>query len=783
MATFKFNCKYCSQKFEADKSDIGAEAQCPTCSKLIIIEPTCASQQPQSSLFDKLNEEQVQAIKATEGFVKVIAGAGAGKTKVLVHRLVYLIKDIGISPDEILSVTFTNKAAGEMKKRVRAILGSNINSRVQTFHGFCHTILKEDIHHIFYPQSFSILDGEDQKQILKEVYDELGITSKDYSYKKSLKDISGYKNFPNNYMLYTPLVTAPNIDELQNWNCTDIEGSILKNYLLKQRKNFALDYNDLILFALFILRSFPEIAKKWQGRLQYIQVDEFQDVNMHQYELVCLLSEKFKNLFVVGDPDQTIYEWRGADVKFFIEFSANTTIILNKNYRSNSGILDVSNSLIKHNKKRIEKDLLPVKSAICNKPLYFHAKTSLEEGNWIATQIAKLKNNLPELKFSDFSILFRSLHGSRSLEEAFLKNKIPYRILNGQEFYQRKEIKDALAFLKLIAFEDDISFLRIINEPPRGIGKKRIKLLKDYANTHNTSLLNALRENSEHKLFQQAYRESQPRIKEQPTEECYRPISGEKFIEVISKRQLELKNGVNVSDLLKDILRETQYEAYLLRSGDEERKNNIEELKQSIYNYENEAEEYVSLNEYLNQIALYSEKTEMQGDNVNIMTIHSAKGLEFPYVFVCCMNEGIFPTTHALTPEKLEEERRVAYVAFTRAEEQLFLSDAEGYNFDNSFRTPSRFLLDIDKELFLSDVKLADDFWELAEENICYSDKCKFNNHENISVGDAVFHDNFGIGVIESISQGYAMVKLEKQENPRKISILSLRKNNIHYNN
>jgi ATP-dependent DNA helicase UvrD/PcrA len=755
MPTFKLSCVFCGQHLEAETDWIGLESICPSCNKNIIIqEEQKKSQNPFNISHDflsNLNEEQVQAVTTTEGYVRVIAGAGSGKTRVLTNRLVYLIRELGILPDNILSVTFTNKAAGEMKKRVIQLLGSNGASRIHTFHGFCVTILREDIHHLFFPNSFMILDGEDQKIILREIYEELNLKSSDYKYKTIIDMIAQYKiKCP-----YIEYLAAPDMTTVQMANPFDDPNKyeIVKRYLHKQRKNYTLDYDDLINFVFYIFSNFKHVLEKWQERIQYVQVDEFQDVSGRQYGLAEMLSGKYKNLFVVGDPDQTIYSWRGANVKFLLEFPANNTIILNKNYRSNPGVLTVSNSLIKHNAARIEKDLIPIKKDV-EKAIYFHGQTVQEEALWIARMIKTLvkKNNVG---YSDFAVLYRASHVSRSVEEGLVKNKISYTLFNGTEFYKRKEIKDSLCFLRLLAFEDDISFLRIINEPPRGIGKKRIELLKQYAMDNNISLLKALKENINHKLFVQTGKKAKlTKTHADAENEPYIPISAADFLSIIEKSQIESKD-CTISDLLNKILTQTKYEAYLLISGDEERKNNLEELKNSIYSYETQAGENISLVDYLNQIALFTDISKTQKENsVSLMTIHSAKGLEFPYVFVCGLNEGIFPTSHALKGRDIEEERRIAYVAFTRAEEQLFLSDAAGYNFNNSFRHPSRFLLNIDKSLFDITGEIDDDFWKNAEEFVrCIA---VYNPSEDdaidaLKVGSKVRHKQFGAGVVRQI--------------------------------
>lgn len=721
-----------------------------------------------SILLNSLNDEQRKAVITTEGFVRVVAGAGAGKTRVLVHRLGYLIQKLGVLPSSILSVTFTNKAAGEMKRRAQKMFGVNTSSRIQTFHGFCNTLLKEDIHYVFYPNTFIILDDEDQKQILKEIYEDLGLDSKSFTYKDALNKIHILKSNG----LYVDKVTDPNINISIIITAEDnTETKIFKKYLLKQRKSFALDYDDLIMFALHVLTTFPDVLIKWQSRLQYIQVDEFQDVSSRQYNLVMILAGKHKNLFVVGDPDQTIYEWRGAKIEYFLNFpqyndnralndetgttkpiDTAQTIILNRNYRSNSGILKLSNALIRHNAIRMDKDLLATKTAKETKPIYYHAQTASQEGTWIAQQIDDLRNKAG-IRFSDVAILFRALYVSRSIEEALIHSKIPYVVINGQEFYGRKEIKDALSFLRLIAFGDDISFSRIINEPPREIGKTRLEFIKTYAYENKVSFFDALKLNLNHKLFSRS-----STVKKQGTL-GYTPIYASTFVSIIESLRSRLSE-LTVSEILGEVLQQTGYEAYLLQSGDEERKSNLGELKVAINTYEKEASEFVPLSDYLADMALYSEKPEKKdSDHVSLMTVHSAKGLEFPYVFVCGLNEGIFPTSHAIDLRIMEEERRVAYVAFTRAEEQLFLTEASGFNFDNSFRMPSRFILDAGTDLFEVEGELPEEFWIKTEQSIAQKILKQAETKPMVScpqfkIGDLVTHDLFGKGSVIGKASG-----------------------------
>lgn len=705
-------------------------------------------------ILESLNEEQKEAVVTTEGYVRVIAGAGSGKTKALTHRYAYLVNELGISTSNILCATFTNKAANEMKKRIREMIGDNDTGFVCTFHGFCVQLLREDIHAMNYPQNFVVMDAEDTEAILKTVYETANIQSRSYTFDMARRSINLFKT-GGNADAHIPYFLELDSQKLkmEYENEKNVEKKIILGYLYEQRKCYGLDFDDLITFAVYILSHFPEKRKKWQERMQYVMVDEFQDVSKLNYTLADLLSGYHKNLFIVGDPDQTIYSWRGAKIEYILDFDKshdNTmTIILNKNYRSSPDILNASNSLIKKNKNRIEKDLIAMKES--NVPTIFHhAKTTKLEAEWIAKQIRTLLES--GKKYSDIAILYRAHFVSRSIEEVFMKEKIPYVLYSGIEFYKRKEIKDILSYLRMVLYADDLSFQRVVNEPKRNIGKKRITFLKEYAELLNTSMYNAMKENLEHELF----------------------VSTEAsaFIALVEK-YAQLHKEMKVSDIMTALLEESGYEAMLRQAGEQERLDNLSELKQSVFEFEKTAGEENTLEEYIQNIAMFtnSDKDEKK-DAVKMMTIHTAKGLEFPYVFVCGLNEGVFPNKHVDTLEKLEEERRMAYVAYTRAENVLFLSDAEGINYDGSFRYPSRFIFNTDKEYLNYTVeleeRLVDDstkYIQANEEKIC-SPQAEFQ------VGDFVEHRVFGVGEIVEIKKDISslVIKFDKSDTERNLS-------------
>lgn len=627
----------------------------------------------------QLNPQQREAATTTEGYIRVVAGAGSGKTKTLAARYLYLVDALGISTANILCVTFTNKAAAEMKKRIRTQLPDQDLARITTFHGFCVSMLKEDCHVIGYPKSFLVMDEEDKKAILATVFEDLGITGRDITIQEAIDHI-GYRKGGRGYVKALIDTDMERLRQLVSTAST-LKDKILYQYFYEQRKCFALDFDDLVYFALYILEHSQEVKQKWQKRMEYIMVDEFQDIDKDQYSLADILSGYHKNLFVVGDPDQTIYTWRGADVKFILEFPSRhpqaKTIYLNQNYRSTPQILEASNALIEKNRDRLDKYLSSVRQD-GRKPLYYHAKTSQLEADWITANMRALHEGEENLAYSRMGVLYRAHYVSRALEESLIRNKIPYVLYSGVEFYKRKEIKDVLSYLRMIYNPDDISFLRTVNEPRRGIGRTRIAALKAYASSHGTTLYQALLNNLD--------------------TESFRRSKAKEYVRMVEKYRA-IYDNMDLTDLLAGILHDSGYETMLRTAGEEERLDNLAELKQAIFEFTRKAGETVTLGNYLDHAALFTNMdTAERAQAVRLMTIHSAKGLEFPVVFVAGLSEGIFPGKRANTREKLEEERRLCYVAFTRAKDRLFLSDAAGTGYDGAFRYPSRFLFNAEKE-------------------------------------------------------------------------------------
>ena len=696
----------------------------------------------------ELNPEQRTAATTTEGYIRVVAGAGSGKTKTLTARYLYLVDQLGISTANILCVTFTNKAAAEMKKRIRQSLPDQDLGRITTFHGFCVGLLKEDCHVVGYPTTFIVLDEEDKEGILRRVFEDLGITGKDLTIREAVDHI-GWRKGGRGYVS-TLIGDGEKLRSLSD-AATTLKDKVLYRYFYEQRKCYGLDFDDLVYFALYILQHDETVRRKWQNRLEYIMVDEFQDIDKDQYELADILSGVHQNLFVVGDPDQTIYTWRGADVKFILEFDIRhdnvQTIYLNTNYRSVPQILSASNALIDKNRDRLKKQLTPVRKD-ARKPLYFHAKTSQLEADWLTANIRALHDG--GIPYSHMGVLYRAHYVSRAVEESLIKNKIPYVLYSGVEFYKRKEIKDVLCYLRMIYSADDLSFLRTVNEPRRGVGRTRIAALKAYAELHGVSLYAALIANLDTDLFRRS------RAKE--------------YVRLIEKYR-SIYDAMDLTDLLAEVLAQSGYEQMLRTSGEEERLDNLAELKQAIYDFERKAGEEVSLGNYLDHAALFTNMDQTErAQAVKLMTIHAAKGLEFPVVFLPGLSEGIFPGKRANTREKLEEERRLCYVAFTRARDRLFLSDAAGSNYDGSFRYPSRFLFNAETENVDYAVALDPDLRERAMEQIRKTEADDTPRQiQNQGVGKRVQHPVFGPGTVIGTprdQQGY-IIQFDNMVTPR----------------
>lgn len=708
-----------------------------------------------TDLLSGLNDAQRRAVATTEGYVRVIAGAGSGKTRALSRRFAYLVNELGILPGNILCVTFTNKSANEMRQRIHQLTGDNDTGYINTFHGFSDAVLREDSHAVQYPRSFLVLDNSDIDAMLRIIYEERGLTLRDMTFSAARDMIEIQKLFKRpDY--YQDMITM-SLDTLkEKYDRADTPADIIfYGYLYQEKKCFGLDYNDLIKFSLYIFRQRPDIRLKWQQRLEYIMIDEFQDIDQLQYELMEVLCGYHKNLFIVGDPDQTIYSWRGADVKYLLDFDkkfpGTQTILMVENYRSTPEILAVANSLIDKNRNRIKKELKPILPA--GTPVVCHfVQTQEAEARWMAGEMRRLHE--AGTPFRDMTVLYRAHYVTRAVEEVLLEEKIPYTIYSGVQFFDRMEIKDALSYLRMIAYKDDLSFRRIANVPKRNLGKRRMEFLQEYAEQRGCPLYQALLDNLEDPII--------------------KGTGAGKFISLIESFAAGYE-GRPVSEVLSAILNESGYEKMLRTEGSQERLDNLAELKQSVYEYETTCGEEVTLEHYLARAALFTNAdTAEQGDRVKLMTVHAAKGLEFPCVFLCGMNEGVFPSRKVRTRQAMEEERRLAFVAVTRAEKELYLSEADGRNFDGSPRYPSRFLLDIDEKLLTFTRPPEEGLIRRARDYIGHSQAGlpEADGQTVFPAGQRVRHALFGPGTVldTDMDRGAHVVQFDEMETPRKIS-------------
>ena len=707
------------------------------------------------NILQGLNASQLEAVTSTEGFIRVIAGAGSGKTRALARRFAYLVNEIGILPGNILCVTFTNKSANEMRQRIHNLTGDNDTGYISTFHSFCVSVLQEDSHALQYPKSFLVLDNSDIDSMLKIIYEERGLTLRNMTFSKA-RDMIEIRKLIKEPKYYLDMLNM-SLDTLRQKYLTATEPSdiIFYGYLYQEKKCFGLDYNDLIKFTLYIFEQNEAVKIKWQQRLEYIMIDEFQDIDELQYKLMSVLCGYHKNLFIVGDPDQTIYTWRGANVRYLLDFDkifpSVKTIMMMQNYRSTPQIVSVVNDLIDKNKFRIKKNLMPT-IADGRKVICHHADTSEREAMWIAEQIQALHGE--GTFYREITVLYRAHYITRIVDEVFLREKIPYAIYSGVQFFNRMEIKDALAYLRLITYKDDLAFLRVVNVPKRNLGERRIKFLQEYAVKHQCSLYIALETNLDNEIFK-------------GTKAAQFVALIENFAANYAERQ--------ISELLAAILNESGYEKMLRTEGSQERLDNLAELKQSVYEYETSCGEESTLEHYLSHVALFTNNDAADNsDKVKLMTVHSAKGLEFPYVFLCAMNEGVFPSKKTDTIQKMEEERRLAFVAMTRAQKGLYLSEAEGRNFDGSPRYPSRFLLDIEPALLDYTQKPQEGLIRETKDYLVINERylADEENQLSLAVGQRVKHNIFGSGTVVDVDliKAAHLVKFDNIDTPRSIS-------------
>lgn len=689
-----------------------------------------------------LNLQQRKAVLTTEGPVRVIAGAGTGKTRTLTQRFCYLVAELGVSPKNILCVTFTNRAAQEMKQRIRAKLGDCDLGYICTFHALCVQILKDEIFRLNFPKNFLILDVEDEKQILSTVFENMKISMRQRSIRTVIDEVLEAKKFTTAYIEKFCFVPAEQLKQ-EAEQTDDLDEAIFLNYMYEQKKCYGCDFNDLINFTLYLFSHYDDVKLKWQDRMQYVMVDEFQDVSEKQYKIARTLSGKHGNLFVVGDPDQTIYYWRGAHVEMILDFDKKyknaRTITVTENYRSTPEILAAANKLISKNTIRFSKELTAVRPH-SHKPAYYHAPDEKDEARWIYRNIMECRRAGIPLK--KIAVLYRAHYLTRFLEECFIEKQLPYKIYSGVEFYSRREIKDIVCYMRMLSIGDDLSFVRTINRPTRHFGRKRLDVLRNNAASMEQSLYETLK-----------CQLDKPYVK---------GSTAERYVMTIEDCRA-LVGRIKLSDLLQRLLNQSGYEDLLRKEGDQERLDNVAEFKRAV---ERADRDELTLAEFLDRIALFSNLDQEEHDAVKLMTVHAAKGNEFSAVFLCGFSEGIFPSRRIDTPEEMEEERRLAYVAMTRARDRLYISDSAGMANDNLFKYPSRFIFDIGDECIDFVQPIQNTFTQHASAN---STAVAVPDYK---AGDRVVHSVFGPGMVTAVnhSQSCYNIKFDRLPTERNLA-------------
>lgn len=627
---------------------------------------------------NELNERQYEAVSASDKYLRIIAGAGSGKTRVLTYRIAYLIEMFNVPPQRILAITFTNKVAKEMKERTLGLLPDYdlTGLSISTFHSWCARFLRSEIEIIGFPRNYVIYDDDDQMRLIKEIGLKYGHKKGDAINKQAYIYISKHKS-------------AGELPSDVNQNSKHFNEEFY-NYFVEYEKAKnaakALDFDDLLIYTVKILENFEEVRNKYLRRYHDILIDEFQDTNDLQFKLLSYLIGPDTNLYVVGDPDQTIYTWRGANQRLILEldkiYTPLRSIVMDQNYRSTTQILDVANKLISHNKMRLPKDLFSTNTN--GKPVTLkNLDSGVLEAQYVSSTIEEIIEKNPGVAYKDFAILYRSSYLSLKIENAFVNRGIPYNVYGGLKFYSRKEVKDCLAYFRLLVNPlDDVSFDRIVNVPKRGIGEKSLDTLKFEAHKYNLSLLNYVNELYEHES------DLKEAVKQKLT-------SLGKSLDTCAKKLVI--NDEAYSEILDDFLKEIGYIEYLseLDDGDNAIENVsalIDDVRTYLKNHEDS-----TFDEYLQNVTLLTSQDDMDNSNkVSLMTVHTAKGLEFNYVFCIGLNEGVFPNNRAIqerTMEGLEEERRLAYVAFTRAKKELYITLNKDYShINNSQNLPSRFI-------------------------------------------------------------------------------------------
>lgn len=674
-------------------------------------------------MLDNLNDKQKEAVITTEGPLLVLAGAGSGKTRVLTTKISYLVQEKNISPSHILAITFTNKAAKEMRNRVLQMLGSiAYNIQISTFHSFGLLLIKENYEKLGFQSNFTILDSDDSLTVIKKIMKEMNLDFKVYNPKAIRNKISSCKN---------ELIDAGEFEKYALTDFDKIVQRIYRKYTTKLLTNNSLDFDDLLMLPIFLLKSNPTILKYYQEKYQYVLIDEYQDTNEAQYILSKMISARYKNICVVGDESQSIYSFRGSNYRNILNFEKDyhhpKVVLLEENYRSTGNILNAANSVIKHNKQRKEKNLWTSKEN-GEKIKYHKALNEKDEANYVLEEIQHLIDGGVPRK--EIAILYRTNAQSRVMEEALLKNNVPYKVVGSFYFYNRKEIKDLISYLKLIYnSSDDVSLMRVINVPKRGIGLKTVSNIEIRAMEQACSMYEAIHSGKE--------------------------LIFKKIIEEIKK----IQDNLTITELIDVILEKTgMKEEYMNEKSLEAdiRLENLEEFKTITRNFE-EQNGVVSLGEFLEEISLVSDIEEHKNndDVITLMTVHSAKGLEFENVFIIGLEEGIFPHANSMfDEEQIEEERRLCYVAITRAKDKLFLinSRKRAIYGDINCNPPSRFVSEID------DIYLDKDTIEIQEISSFSKEKVDTSSNIVYNIGDKIIHEVFGKGMIVQVDKSILTV-------------------------
>ena len=673
---------------------------------------------------DNFNDKQKEAVLYNDGPLLILAGAGSGKTKVLTTKVAALI-DSGIDTSEILAITFTNKASKEMKERIYNLIGSDAYYiQISTFHSFGLKILKDNYELLNYKKNFTIIDSDDSLSVIKKIMKEINVDQKMISPRYIKDKISSAKN---------SLVDEFEYSKYANTDNEIIIEKVYKRYQEKLKINNSVDFDDLLVLPIKLFKEYPSVLKAYQERYKYILIDEYQDTNEAQYVLTKMISAKYKNICVVGDNDQSIYSFRGANYQNILNFEKDykdaKVIMLEQNYRSTKTILDAANSVIKNNKYRKDKKLW-CDNNVGEKITYYRALNERDEADYISLEVEKALSNgvLP----TQIAVIYRTNAQSRTLEESFLKNNIPYKIIGSFYFYNRKEIKDLISYLKLLYNNnDDVSLMRVINVPKRGIGIKTITNLENKAEINNISIYDAIDSGKE--------------------------LIFKNIIEDIKKEM----DNINLTKLIDLVLEKSGMREALINENTIEadsRLENLEEFKSITKNFE-EREGIISLEDFLNEITLVSDVEEHKDskDRVTLMTMHAAKGLEFDYVFISGMEDGIFPSNKSFYDEQeIEEERRLCYVAITRAKKKLYIVNARKrrlYGIDSN-NPPSRFISEIDKNCIENNSGNA-----VTKINV-YKDREEedFVTDINFKVGDKVIQDKYGNGIVVSLNDEFMFI-------------------------